>query len=485
MNCMRLLTMGILVMSTGAIFAPAAEEDREAASPTLNKTADGYRGIWYANQKSNDEYVYKYSGGLGTYCAKHDPFAVYCPEVHKTFFCYGGVPADDNRRLLHMVSYYDHETGQVPRPTILLDKQTSDAHDNPVISVDDEGYIWIFSTSHGRSRPSFVHRSVRPFEISEFERIDATYQRDGKAVPLNNFSYFQVWHRPEQGFAAFFTHYGDPAARTSFFMSSPDGKSWSEWTRLAAIEEGHYQLSAATEGKVGAAFNFHPEGKGLNYRTNLYYMESTDNGKTWHAADGTALELPLTTIENPALVRDYVKDQKNIYIRDVVYDKADHPVIVFITSDGYESGPENGPRRWTTARWTGESWEFRPITTSDNNYDMGALHIDDDGAWRLIAPTGAGPQAYNPGGEMVLWTSKDRGKTWKKERQVTANSEFNHTFARRPVNAHPDFYALWADGHGRQPSESNLYFANKQGQAFRLPRKMEADFATPVAVEGE
>jgi hypothetical protein len=32
---------------------------------TQNKQDTGYRGIWYMNQKSNDEYVYKYSGGLG------------------------------------------------------------------------------------------------------------------------------------------------------------------------------------------------------------------------------------------------------------------------------------------------------------------------------------------------------------------------------------------------------------------------------------
>ena len=49
-----------------------------AAEPvTLNIKDDGYRGIWYMNQPSNDEYVYKYSGGLGTYCAKHKPFAIY------------------------------------------------------------------------------------------------------------------------------------------------------------------------------------------------------------------------------------------------------------------------------------------------------------------------------------------------------------------------------------------------------------------------
>ena len=61
---------------------------------TLNQKDTGYRGIWYYNQPSGDEYVYKYSGGLGTYCAKHRPFAVYRPEVEKTFFCYGGTPVD-------------------------------------------------------------------------------------------------------------------------------------------------------------------------------------------------------------------------------------------------------------------------------------------------------------------------------------------------------------------------------------------------------
>ena len=72
----------------------------------------------------------------------HQPFAVYCPEVEKTFFCYGGTSKESDRRLWHMVSYFDHRTGTVPRPTILLDKKTDDAHDNPVIAVDDQGHLW-------------------------------------------------------------------------------------------------------------------------------------------------------------------------------------------------------------------------------------------------------------------------------------------------------------------------------------------------------
>ena len=150
----------------------------QSESVTLNQKADGYRGIWYMNQPSGDQYVYKYSGGLGTYCAKHKPFAIYSKEANKTFFCYGGATEDDSRKLLHMVSYFDHATKTVPRPTILLDKKTSDAHDNPVISIDNDGHIWIFSTSHGTSRPSFIHRSVRPYDVDQFERINATRQTD-------------------------------------------------------------------------------------------------------------------------------------------------------------------------------------------------------------------------------------------------------------------------------------------------------------------
>ena len=71
------------------IFVLSLYGNAEASGNTLtiNEKGTGYRGIWYMNQPSGDEYVYKYSGGLGTYCAKHKPFAVYCEKVKKTFFC--------------------------------------------------------------------------------------------------------------------------------------------------------------------------------------------------------------------------------------------------------------------------------------------------------------------------------------------------------------------------------------------------------------
>lgn len=433
------------------------------------RQAGGYRGIWYFNQPSNDEYVYKYSGGLGTYCAKHFPFAIYAPAVDKTFFCYGGT-AEDKRELLHMVSYYDHAAGVVPRPTLLLNKHTDDAHDNPVIQMDDTGHIWIFSSSHGAARPSYISRSVKPYDVAEFEHVSTT-----------NFSYPQPHYIPGRGFLFLHTRYAE--GRNNYVMTSPDGRAWSEGVKLAKIHQGHYQVSGQCGDKVGMAFNYHPDGKGLNWRTNLYYMETADFAASWRSAGGAPLEVPLTTVDNPALVHDYQAEGLNVYMKDCTFDAGGRPVILYVTSKGYQSGPENGPRTWTTARWDGAQWHIHGSITSDNNYDTGMLNIEPGGAWRLFAPTETGPQPYNPGGEMALWLSTDQGVTWRKERQLTQDSPYNHTYARRVLNAHPEFYAFWADGHGRKPSESRLYFCDQTGEnVWRLPQTMDQAFAKPIRV---
>ena len=429
---------------------------------------DGYRGIWYSNQPQQDEYVYKYSGGLGTYCSSHNPFAIYRPEVDKTFFCFGGT-VRGKIELLHMVSYYDHRTGLVPRPTIIMNKRTDDAHDNPVLSIDKAGYVWVFSSSHGTARPSYLWKSVKPYDIGEFQNVLVT-----------NFSYTQPWYLPEHGFLFLQTLYR--GGRKLHFQTSLDGLTWTEPCLYAAIDQGHYQVSWCNGRKVACAFNYHPSPHGLNWRTNLYYLETSDGGRTWQNARGQTLELPLTEVQNPALVHDYEAEGRKVYVQDLNFDAAGRPVVLYTTSGGYESGPVNDPRIWTTAAWNGRDWELRGTIRSDNNYDMGSIYLERDDLWRIIGPTEPGPQAYNTGGEIALWTSTDRGASWIKVKQLTAGSPYNHGYCRRPVNAQPDFYALWADGNAREPSESRLYFCDREGNVRRLPPEMNEDFAKPEAM---
>src|SRR5262245_31030731 len=200
------------------------------------------------NAPTKDEYKYKYSGGLGTYPQQHMPIAVYVKEANKTFFCWGGTPRDKNQLQL-MVSYFDHATGMVPRPRILLTKKSTDAHDNPTMQVDDRGHLWIFANTHGAAVTSHVFKSTRPHAIDEFDM--------GPAV---NFSYGQPWHVPGKGFLLLHTRYA--AGRGLHWMTSRDGLTWDEPQPLAKIAMGDYQISRRHGDRIATAFDYHPKPEG-------------------------------------------------------------------------------------------------------------------------------------------------------------------------------------------------------------------------------
>ncbi len=453
---------------------------------TANEKEGGYHGVWYdcPDPVITTEYAIKYAGGNGTYCAFHRPLAIYSPQADKTFFCYGGSQKGNNKALMHIVSYYDHKTGMVPRPTIVLDKETDDAHDNPVISIDDKGYIWVFSTAHGTGGPSYIHKSRQPYSIDEFEQINAVRGSDIGEIPFVNFSYFQPWNVAGKGFGCFMSLYFQPVMRTSYFISSADGINWTKPVCISVMGVGSYNVSLGNSSKIASAFNYHPVEGRSDARTNLYYIETLDFGKTWQNAAGEELELPLADTDNKALVYKTENIPSIAYtnMRDMAFDKDNNPVILLVNSAGWEPGPKNSPRTWSIVKWNGGEWEIIRAFDSDNNYDTGSIFINDD-KWSIVAPTVVGPQAYNPGGEMMMWESINQGQTWNRVKQLTVNSPRNHNYARGVINADPDFWALWADGDGRKPSISNLYFCDSEGNVFMLPREMKEDFEKPIKVQ--
>jgi hypothetical protein len=438
------------------------------AEPTHQppRTIDGYKGIWFdLGQRS--EYGSKYSGGLATYTAKHCPLALYAPQVDKTFFVYGGTTRGDARHLLAMISYYDHRTGRVPKPVVVHDKQgVDDPHDNPSLQIDAAGHLWVFVSGRGRKRPGHIYRSRLPYDIATLEHIAE-----------REFTYPQPWTIGEQGFVLLLTKY--TGVRELYWSASdPAGTTWTPDRKLAGMG-GHYQVSNEKGGRIITAFNMHPGGN-VDKRTNLYFLQTSDRGNTWRTADDQTIEPPLTDPAGPALVRDYRAEQRLVYMKDIAFDAVGLPVILYITSAHHQPGPVGAPRTWTLAHWTGAAWRFTEIAPATHNYDMGSLYIEDDGTWRLIAPTEPGPQPHGAGGEIALWTSNDQGQTWHKTRQLTTRSPRNHGYVRRPVNAHPDFYAFWADGNTDTMSESHLCFTNQTGTTVRrLPHTMTTPHATP------
>ena len=429
--------------------------------------ADGYRGIWFTLGQFST-YGDKYSGGLGTYTANHIPMAIYAPLVNKTFFTYGGTIKDD-RHLLIMVSYYDHVTGQVPRPTLVLDKQgVNDPHDNAALALDANGYIWVFVSGRATARPGWIFRSRKPYSVADFDFI----KQDQMTYPQPRFI-------PGFGFFTLFTKYTN--GRELYWMTSTNGINWSAHQKLAGIG-GHYQVSnVRADGLIASFFNRHPGGD-VDKRTDLYYVQTTNYGATWTTAAGVPLTLPLTTTNNPARVFDYSSQSKLMYTCDLNFDANGRPVLLYVVSNNYQPGPAGDPREWTVARWNGTQWLTSVVCTSDHNYDMGSLYISPE-KWVLIGPTQSGPQLWQAGGEMALWTSLDQGQTWAMTRQITTNSVYNHTYARRPLNATDPFFVFWADGDPTQVTPSRLYFGDSSGtNIWRFPYDMAPPMATPSPV---
>ncbi len=444
----------------------SAELAAAATSAGENPKEDGYRGIWFTlGQRS--EHGDKYSGGMGTYTANHVPIAIYSKVANKTFFVYGGTRRGQ-RHLLAMVSCYDHARGVVPKPTIVHDKGgVNDPHDNPSLALDEAGHLWVFVSGRARSRPGFIYRSTRPYSIDRFERVSE-----------REITYPQPHWIAGEGFLHLFTKY--TGVRELYWSTSSDGRTWAPDIKLAGIG-GHYQTSWQQGRRVFTSFNQHPGGH-PDKRTDLFYLETDDGGRTWRNVEGQAVEVPLTNRANPALVHDYQSVKRLVYIHDVDLDHSGRPVILYITSTGYKPGPGSDPRWWTVAHWTGREWQIREVTRANHNYSTGALYLDED-LWRIIGPTEPGPQPIGSGGEVAIWTSRDEGKTWTKTRDVTRDSLSNHNYVRRPVDAHPDFCGFWADGNPDEFSPSRLFFVNRAGdRVWQLPYDMDAEVAPPKAV---
>lgn len=449
-----------------------------AADANPNPKDDGYRGVWFAlgTRRTINKYGDKYSGGLGTYTANHVPMAIYAKKANKTFFVFGGAK-HGKTPLLAMISYYDHERNVVPRPTIVHDWETADPaireqgvndpHDNPSLCIDGDGHIWVFVSGRGSFRSGVVYRSTEPYSIERFELIrvwDMTYP--------------QSWWIEGKGFLHLFTKY--TAGRELYWIASRNGRRWGNDHRFAGFG-GHYQTSTQVGNSVITAFNMHPDGVG-DRRTNLYYIRTDDAGRTWKNYLGESVKTPLDRIHNPALVRDYQSENRLVYIHDLNLDRQGHPLILYTTSAYHEAGPRGDPRWWTVAHWNGTDWNYTEVTRANHNYTTGSIYVEDD-LWRIIGPTEPGPQPLGCGGEVAVWTSRDEGKTWHKDRDVTHGSEFNHTYVRRPLHAHPDFHAFWADGDTVNFSKSHFYFCDKTGEHVRrLPYDMKKEFAEPELI---
>ncbi|MGI5817460.1 MAG: BNR-4 repeat-containing protein [Armatimonadota bacterium] len=439
------------------------------------------RGVWYhcgaANLLPGQGAVY--SGPMATYCAWHRPMAIYRPDANRTYFVYGSA---GNRPT---ISFYDHATREWAWPVVIGENPDGDAHRNPTLLIDEAGHLFMFWGAHGHE--SFVHRSVRPHDISEWEERAPIEPEEGST------SYPQPWMLREG--EIFVSYRKAPGWRAR--MSTDGARSWSDPVDIAAFgmpddargcaEYSIYGSTVADEGpwprkvhfawsRLGGGTPEEIEQKHLwGRRYNLYYTYSDDGGETWRRSDGGAYDLPIDE-EHAELLYD--SGTRGVWIKDIQVDPAGNPMILFLVAE-----VETFRAWWKVARMTPEGWQIADVTESDHMYDAGALMVFDDADIRIWGPS-APSQPHEDGGEIEEWRSADGGGTWTRTRRLTQGSRYSHNHVK-PVMGHRegpgDVRAIWSYGDSRKPPETEdvrLYYIGDgmdEGREIAFPPGPEED----------
>jgi hypothetical protein len=73
-------------------------------------------------------------------------------------------------------------------------------------------------------------------------------------------------------------------------------------------------------------------------------------GRTWRTVEDAPVGTPVTDLHSPALVRDYMRERKRLYLKDINVEKDGRPVLLVVTSNDHRPGPGGTPRTWTVIR---------------------------------------------------------------------------------------------------------------------------------------
>ena len=429
------------------------------------------RGIWYECGRANllPGQGAVYSGAMATYCAWHRPLAIYRPEVNRTFFVYGN--ADNSPT----ISLYDHASGEFAWPVVLGSNPDGDAHRNPTLLIDEDGYLYVFYGAHGHA--TIALKSDAPLDISSWSEV----------APLDDpgTSYPQPWQLTSG--EVFVSYRQAPGWR--FRISRDGARTWEQSVDLVnfgcpedsrgCAEHSIYGITIAAGGEYPRRIHFawsrlgggtpeEIENKHLwARRYNVYYACSDDGGQTWRRSDGSAYELP---IDEDAAEKIYDCGQHGVWLKDIQLDSQGNPFILFLDAE-----IETFETTWKVARHTSAGWRFSDVTGSDHMYDAGALIFIGDDDLRIWGPS-TPVQPHEDGGEIEEWRSTDGGETWRNTQHLTAGSKLSHNHVK-PVMGHElgtgDLRAIWSYGDSLFPPTTTdvrlYYYGETMTEAAEIP----------------
>ena len=283
-----------------------------------------------------------------------------------------------------------------------------DNHSGPALTMDSRGYLYVaYGPHHG---PFQFRRSKRPYDAAEWGPV----QRFGLKA-----TYPSLVCAPDDTLHG--TYRGGPKSWLLMYQRKPkDGR----WTRPRVLFDpgGTYTytqygnpLAVARDGTLHLGFHVYTEKRPLTGRGRaLGYLRSRDGGRSWETADGVAVDLPAGP-KTPCFIEH--GPTLNLRIGNLVLDGAGRPWLL---------AWHLARRPRTVLLWhhDGVRWVSRDLLPAVQRrlpaceLAMGTMTFDRDGVLYVAAvvrKTGGSDKTWfgHPSKEVVLMTSRNRGKTFR------------------------------------------------------------------------
>lgn len=311
-----------------------------------------------------------------------------------------------------MIATYDHASGQWEQPVKV--GSGTDNHGGPALTCDSQSYLHIIFGPHGDV--PFQHcRSARPNDASKWIKLDTFGHRP---------TYPSAVFDKDDSLNVIYRGGVSSGARKLMYQQRTRDGVWSEPRALArapadwtSYTHYHASIAIAANQTLHVAFDLYFAGAAKH----AGHMTSRDRGKTWEAADGSLLDLPVS-VGSPAL---FASTDEAFKVVNVVCDSASRPWVSLADARS-KAGP-------TIYRHDGKRWSsFCParslvsgIRVSELSF-TGSLSIDtQDGIY--IALTRGSRVVGGISGDVILLYSSDRGTSFRHLDVFPPDAQLPHT----------------------------------------------------------
>ena len=365
----------------------------------------------------------KYSTPAGTYSMWNLPQAIKKNDV--TFFVYGG--NDTNA----YVSSFHNDYGTFDMPVMIHSIDGDDAHVNPTLMIDEEGYLNVFYGGHSVYNISFK-RSTYPYNINYWNsqvNITPTVNSYPQAYTLENGNYI-LFSRGVDG-------------QETYVTSSNHGSTWGSSHDIISVDGGVYLMSL--QDKDDADTIYFAWTMENTIRNDVHFAWTNNGGVSLINVSGSSQSVPLTSATT---CKAYDSGTNHINLDGFQVDSNKRPIILFHESgcDGSTYEDNNCSQTWRVAHWNGTVWNVVNVSDiyhGDRNYDEGNLVYFNDSDVRAYVPSVA-TIPYEDGGDIQEFKSTNLGLTWVNTKNVTVESGLSHNMIKTVVNGDNNFNLLWS-----------------------------------------